>query len=193
MTIQVNKEIMRNSIALFLFMALFQIVHAQTLKDEWVICNPQGCQLLDPYYSEGVTITWDGECVNQKAHGYGTLIKYMNGEYESTYEGEFKNGIREGRGKFNHKDGSVKEGTFVNGQLTGKGVMYYTDEGHRYIGNFVNYRMHGNGILTYPNGASKEGFFVSDRFYTGKLISHDGKVSYVQKYEPVVIIPRSVT
>ncbi len=178
---------MRNSIALFLFMALFQIVHAQTLKDEWIICNLQGCQLLDPYYSEGATITWDGECVDQKAHGYGTLIKYMNGEYESTYEGEFKNGIREGRGKFSHKDGTVREGQFVNGQLMGKGTMHSAD-GQKYVGEFVNYRMHGFGIAHFANGAKFEGFIVSDRMYTGKYIDYDGTATYLQAYYPVAKI-----
>ncbi|MBX2913668.1 MAG: hypothetical protein KF856_00215 [Cyclobacteriaceae bacterium] len=173
---------MKNTLALLFFITISTLATAQTLKDEWVTCNSQGCQLLDPYYNDGVTITWDGECINQKANGYGKAIKYQNGEYESTYEGEYKNGIRDGKGKFSHKDGSVKEGHFVNGQLTGQGIMYDT-AGYDYTGNFVNYRMHGYGLLNYPNGASLEGFFVSDRLYTGKMIDQYGRVYYLQKFE----------
>lgn len=176
---------MKKSI-LFLIITLWGnfSIFAQTLKDEWVVCNSDGCKILDTYYSDGVTMEWHGKCVNGKADGHGTLIKYKNGEYESTFEGECKNGIREGQGKFTHKDGSVKEGEFVNAQLTGKGIGYYP-EGHKYIGEFINYRKHGNGIFEYPNGAKFEGFFVADQPYTGKFTDYDGTVTYIQEYYPV--------
>ncbi len=131
-----------------------------TLCDKWVDCGNSG-QLLDPYYSEGVTIKWNGNLKNDKADGFGTAIKYKNGKYESTYEGEYKNGIREGKGKFTHADGSVKTGTFVNGQLTGRGIAE-TEDGHRYDGEFINYRMHGKGKIEYANGASFDGYLVAD-------------------------------
>lgn len=183
---------MKTSCLLFGLLLINFYPTAQTLKDEWVACNPQGCKLLDPYFSEGVTITWDGDCVNGKANGYGKLLKYKHSEYESSYEGEFKNGIREGKGKFTHKDGSVKEGPFVNGQLTGKGTMFSQD-GQKYAGNFVNYRMHGYGEYQFPNGAKFEGFFVSDRMYTGKFTDYDGTVSFIQAYNTVSSISEKTT
>lgn len=154
-----------------------------TLFDKWVPCG-NSCELLDPYYSEGVTFEWVGGCKNGKAHGKGKAIKYKDGKYESTYEGEYKNGIREGRGKFSHSDGSVKEGVFLNGQLCGEGVMD-SDDGITYKGHFVNYRMHGYGILKMPNGFSFEGWFVADQPYTGKMTNYDGTVIYLQKGMPV--------
>lgn len=154
-----------------------------TLCDKWVDCGNSG-QLLDPYYSEGVTIKWNGNLKNGKADGFGTAIKYKNGEYESTYEGEYKNGIREGKGKFTHADGSVKTGTFVNGQLTGRGVAE-TDDGHRYEGEFINYRMHGKGKIEYANGASFDGYLVSDAPYTGKFVNYDGTAFFIQQGEVV--------
>ncbi|HMX00901.1 MAG TPA: trypsin-like peptidase domain-containing protein [Cyclobacteriaceae bacterium] len=170
----------------------FTLAQAQTLKDEWVVCNTQGCKLLDPYFSDGVTLTWEGDCINGKANGFGKLLKYKNGEYESTYEGEFKNGIREGKGKFTHKDGTVREGQFVNGQLMGKGSMYSAD-GQRYSGEFVNYRIHGYGTVYFANGAKFEGFSVSDRMYTGKLTNYDGTITYLQAYYPVSKISEKTT
>ncbi len=155
-------------------------MNSQTLKDEWVVCNSQGCKLLDPYFSEGVSMKWDGPCLNGKANGYGILTKYKNGEFESTYQGDYRNGIREGKGKFSHKDGSVKEGDFVNGQMTGKGVC--TDNnGNKFTGDFLNYRMHGFGKMEYANGSTFEGFFVSDNMYIGKFINFDGKIFYYDK------------
>ena len=138
----------RKIFTLLLLFTLALTTHGQTLKDEWVVCNSQGCKLLDPYYSDGVTMKWEGSCVNGKADGYGKLTKYKDGEYESTYEGEFKNGIRDGKGKFSHKDGTVREGIFINGQMTGKGVMSSND-GQKYSGDFLNYRCHGYGTIEF--------------------------------------------
>lgn len=89
-------------ILLFTFISVTSLLYGQTLKDQWVKCNDNGCELLDPYYSEGVTMEWSGNCSGGKADGFGTLKKYQNGEWESTYEGEFKKGIREGKGVLSH-------------------------------------------------------------------------------------------
>lgn len=172
-------------INIFPFLLFFALTsHSQTLKDEWVVCNTQGCKVLDPYYSDGVTMKWEGPCVNGKANGYGKLIKFKDGKYESTYEGEYKNGLREGEGKFSHKSGSVLECKFINGQAIGYG-KYDLGEGNYYQGEIVNYRKHGKGIMTFANGAKFDGFFVSDRMYTGKYTNYDGKTTYIQKYNSV--------
>lgn len=158
-----------------------------TLNEQWVSCG-NSCKLLDPYYSDGVTFEWTGGCVNGKAHGVGKALKYKNGVLESTYEGEYKNGIREGRGKFTHaSDNSVKEGIFVNGQLTGKGTMT-DDNGNSYIGNFINYRLHGNGKYKMANGGTMKGYFVADRLYTGTYVDHKGQIVYIQEEKPVEAI-----
>lgn len=171
-------------LSLLLLVTMTTTIHGQTLKDEWVVCNIQGCKLLDPYYSDGVTMKWEGSCVNGKANGYGKLTKYKDGEYESTYEGEFKNGIRDGKGKFSHVSGTVLECNFKNGQAVGYG-KYNLGEGNYYEGEILNYRKHGNGIFKGANGSKFEGFFVSDRMYTGKYTGYDGKITYLQKYYSV--------
>ncbi len=127
---------------------------------------------------------WEGSCVNGKANGHGKLTKYKDGQYESTYEGEFNNGIREGKGKFSHISGTILECNFKNGQAIGLG-KYDLGEGNYYEGEIINYREHGNGKKTFANGSKFEGFFVSDRMYTGKYTNYDGKISYLQKYYPV--------
>jgi len=171
-------------LALTILFTLTNPLFSQTLKDEWVVCNTQGCKLLDPYYSDGVTMKWEGSCVNGKADGFGKLTKYKDGQYESTYEGEFLNGIREGKGKFSHKSETILECNFKNGQAIGYG-KYDLGNGNYYNGEIVNYRQHGNGTLKMANGSKFEGFFVSDRMYTGKFTNFDGKVTYIQKYFPV--------
>jgi S1-C subfamily serine protease/antitoxin component YwqK of YwqJK toxin-antitoxin module len=174
----------RNIFTLLLLFTITLTTHGQTLKDEWVVCNNQGCKLLDPYFSDGITMKWEGSCVNGKANGYGKLTKYKDGEYESTYEGEFQNGIRHGKGKFTHIDKTVAVGNFKDGQLTGYGTRT-SEDGTKYEGEFINYRQHGNGTMTFANGAKFEGFFVSDIMYTGKYTNYDGKITYIQQYYPV--------
>ena len=160
-----------------------------TLEDKWVDCG-NNTQLLDPYYSPGVTFTWTGSSKGGKANGQGVATKYVNGKFESKYEGTYRNGIREGKGTFTHMDGSVKTGTFVNGQLTGKGTVK-DENGNSYEGDFINYRMHGNGTLRWGNGSTFVGYLVNDAPYTGKYTSYTGNVTYIQKGEPVERITES--
>lgn len=154
-----------------------------TLNEQWLNAG-EGVKLLDPYYSPGVTIIWDGPSKGGKAHGTGKAKKYKNGELESTYVGEYKNGIREGKGTFTHADGSTKKGTFIGGQLMGHGTME-ADNGQSYDGEYVNYRAHGQGKGKWGNGSTFEGFWVSDEPYTGKYTHYDGTVFYIQESEPV--------
>ena len=175
----------RTWLTLLILLALPFICRAEdevyTLNEQWVECG-NGVQLLDPYYITGVTIKWDGPSKNGKAHGKGTATRYIDGEKTSTYIGEYKNGVREGKGSVELPDGSVQKGTFVDGQLIGKGTMTM-ENGDVYEGEFVNYQMHGNGKLKMGSGATFEGFFVDNDPYTGKLTSYDGTVYYIQDGE----------
>lgn len=154
-----------------------------TLEDKWVDCG-NGTQLWDPYYSAGVTFTWTGSAKGGKADGQGTATKYVNGKFESKYEGTYRDGIREGKGSFTHMDGSVKTGNFTDGQLTGRGTA--TDQsGNSYEGNFINYHMHGTGTINWGNGSSFVGYIVNDTPYTGKYTSYTGDVAYIQNGELV--------
>lgn len=152
---------------------------SQTLKDEWVISMNNNCKILDPYFSEGVTMKWEGGCLEGYAHGTGVLTKFSNGEFESTFEGNYNNGVREGMGKFTHKDGSVAIGNFIDGQLIGYGSRTMED-GEKYEGEFINYRQHGKGQYIYSNGRIFDGFWVSDQPYTGKYTNVNGTIEYLQ-------------
>jgi S1-C subfamily serine protease/antitoxin component YwqK of YwqJK toxin-antitoxin module len=175
----------RNSILLFLLLTTFisfsqtLITSAPTLQDQWVECNKNSCKIMDPYFLDGNTMEWEGSCINGKANGFGKVIKYLKGIYESTYEGSYVNGIREGKGKFSHYTGTTLECDFINGQAIGTGT-YTLPGGNKYIGEIFNYRQHGLGTLYFANGSKFEGFFVSDNQYTGKYTKYDGTVKYIQ-------------
>ena len=129
---------MKCLIGFFFFVSICDCLFAQTLKDEWVVVNQQGCKVLDPYFSDGVTMKWDGSCVNSKANGFGKMLKYKDGEYESTYEGEYNNGIR----KITLQNNTAHVSTFIvgasagaslSGMTTGMNAMYISDTGRSII------------------------------------------------------------
>ena len=90
--------------------------------------------------------------------GYGKFI-YENGDY---YIGEFKNGLRNGKGILYCKNGKIKhEGDWINDKYEGYG-KYIFENGNYYIGEFKNCLRYGQGMLYYKNGNIKyEGDYVN--------------------------------
>jgi hypothetical protein len=81
-----------------------------------------------------------------------------------------------GKGKRTYLDGSVWEGTFVNGEFAGKGTKILADgtieEGYFSVGS-----LHGKGKVTIPKGDTIEGFFQNGKLNGyGKITHHDGTV-----------------
>jgi hypothetical protein len=170
-------------ILLTLFALCAASTQAQIIKYKWVDCNENECRVMDPYYVEGETLTWTGDCLDRTAHG--TLTKYVNGEFESSYTGEYVKGIREASfGTYKEKDKSTMIGSFINGQLVGKGQKTYAD-GSVYLGEFLNYKPHGMGVMEYPSGTIFEGYFVSDNPYTGTYTDMLYQKQRIQRYKLV--------
>ena len=169
------------------------MLFARNLEDKWILCSNINCQILDPYYEDGVSFTWDGEVVNNKAHGQGTAVRYINNQLHSTFVGTYDNGIRVGRGTITWADGREMECDFVNNQATGKGTISFMN-GDTYTGDFINYIMHGNGVYEKANGVIMEGSFVTGRLYTGKMtLINDSVVYYYRGYESLEEIADSVS
>ena len=85
-------------------------------------------------------------------------------EYEDgTYIGEFNQDLKEGRGRFEYKNGDIYTGEWKNDQMEGKGV-YTFNNGNIYEGEFKNNKQNGKGILLYSEGKCKfEGDFVDGK------------------------------
>ena len=62
------------------------------------------------------------------------------------YDGEYKNGVKEGNGIYYYPSGEKYEGEFVNGVKEGKGVFYWKN-GNKWEGYFRNNQMNGEGIF----------------------------------------------
>ena len=104
-------------------------------------------------------ISKDIHQLNNDINNNISIQNYFSGE---RYEGELKNGKREGRGVFYFKDRSRYEGDWKNGVKEGKGIIYF-NSGSRYEGDCINDFMEGKGIFFYNNGDRYEGDFKNDK------------------------------
>lgn len=59
-----------------------------------------------------------------------------------TYEGEYANEKKHGRGKYSSANGDVYEGDFVEGKKSGQGVFTYAS-GNVYTGEYANGKQNG--------------------------------------------------
>ena len=84
--------------------------------------------------------------------GYGVML-FTNGD---RYDGEFKNGDRNGCGTFTFANGRQYMGQFSNDQFNGVGV-WQLETGDRYVGQFRNSKCHGWGTFLAIDGSSKSG------------------------------------
>lgn len=75
----------------------------------------QECKVLLP----SIAGTYEGECNKSKANGKG------RSKGIDSYEGQFKNGLPEGLGKYTWQNGNWYEGGFKAGKRNGEGSMHY--------------------------------------------------------------------
>ena len=70
-------------------------------------------------------------------------IKY-NSDGEIEYEGDIKDGLKEGKGIYYWTSGSRYEGDWKNNEPNGKGIKYFAN-GERYEGDYEGDFMHYGG------------------------------------------------
>ena len=103
-------------------------------------------------------------------------ITYPDG---SVYEGPVQNNKKVGDGVYTYAvDGSKYVGAFANDKPNGHGVLTFAD-GTIVEGNFSDGDVSGEAVIQYPNGIVYRGPVVSRRLRhgTGTVTSADGKTS----------------
>ena len=114
-----------------------------------------------------------GEFKDGLRHGKGIMIF----DYGDRYEGDWKNDKREGKGIFYFKDDSRYEGDYKNNKRNGIGVLYFVD-GDRYEGGFKNGNLDGKGIFYFKNGDREMGDYLNGEPIGKHVILHsDGIVT----------------
>ena len=132
----------------------------------------------------------EGDCVN----GQGTIV-YATGH---KFSGEFKDGVRHGKGVFlmpggrkivgvwenneiregtyTQPDGTTYEGHWMFRERNGQGTLTFPD-GRKYIGEFKSDQRHGKGTLIYPDGRKYVGDFnYGERSGFGTMTYPDGRI-----------------
>jgi hypothetical protein len=104
----------------------------------------------------------------------GTITFPVN-DYESreTYVGKINKytmQLNDPEGELTWKDGRTYKGNFVDGKITGKGLMRY-DNGDFYEGDFMNGKMTGKGTFTHSDGEIYKGDLLNEKYH-GKGIYH---------------------
>lgn len=131
--------------------------------------------------------TYFGQVKDGKAHGKG---RYFDSNGNLIFEGEFKNNLYDGNGKYysiesvHGEEGSVLcyEGEFEKGKYSGQGKLYFTSGERKgelfYEGDFYKNKYNGQGTLYYSEDHIYEGGFAeSEKHGFGKeiYINSEGK------------------
>lgn len=114
--------------------------------------------------------------------GYAKMeIKADQGDFKKgVFEGQFINGVIEGKGSFKSVDGLTSyTGDFKNNLPHGKGTLIR--EGSTYEGHFENGLKTGYGVLT-NSSISYHGNFEDDQF-EGDGIWESSKDDFIMRYE----------
>jgi hypothetical protein len=78
-----------------------------------------------------------------------------------TYDGEWKEDKKHGRGVHTWPDGNKYDGEFKDGKLHGRGVWTWAD-GDKYDGEFKDSKFNGRGVWTWADGWSYWGEFKEE-------------------------------
>ena len=119
---------------------------------------------------------YNGEFKDGKKQGKGVYI-WVNGD---KFDGDFANDQVSGRGRWEFASGDVYVGEVLNAVMVGKGVLV-AKNGDKYDGLFADGKPHGQGIYLFANGDKFEGSMVA-----GKL---SGKGVYTSKGGDKFVVP----
>ncbi len=119
---------------------------------------------------------YNGEFRDGKKQGKGVYIWANN----DRFEGDFSNDQASGKGKWEFASGDSYTGDVLNAVMVGKGVLV-AKNGDRYEGLFADGKPHGQGTYVFANGDKFEGGMVA-----GKM---SGKGTYTNKRGDRLVVP----
>ena len=88
-----------------------------------------------------------------------TLGPYVFLCSKAIYEGQWKNGSRNGVGKQYWEDGCIYKGEWKDDKTNGRGHLIGVD-GDIYTGDWVDDRAHGKGKYIHADGSTYEGDWI---------------------------------
>jgi hypothetical protein len=149
---------------------------------------PKLCISGDCYNGYGkfgfTNAVYEGYFKNGKREGKGKTIAWDGG----IYEGDYVDGLPNGKGKYTFSDGSVYDGDWVDGNKTGKGKYVWGKgkwEGEYYEGDWVDFSRTGYGKYTKKDGTIQEGRFLNNVFQGSEVASSNTKVNSQSSTTPI--------
>mmetsp|Transcript_84211 Transcript_84211/g.234902 ORF Transcript_84211/g.234902 Transcript_84211/m.234902 type:complete len:303 (-) Transcript_84211:174-1082(-) len=103
--------------------------------------------------------TYVGQWVNDLQAGYGVETWTSDG---AKYEGDFKEGTKDGFGKYSWPNGHVQYGAWKNGMMDGR-AEFRGNDGNKFQGTWADDRKTGIGKYMWANGEIYEGQYVQDQ------------------------------
>ena len=129
------------------------------LDDGW-IKSTNGCLVYEGSLEATDSLTWKGDCFENKINGFGVMEKFSNNEFIYKYEGNYINGEKLGLGKQTSFNGSVYEGEFY-------------------------YEPHGSGKKENPDGSSFYGIFSLGKPFSGIKTSRTSGIQYLLEFDVI--------
>lgn len=121
---------------------LFLVIKSpgQSPNGQFIKDKQKGCLVWVASYnpSDSLTISWDGNCNDMKADGYGTMKWYIKNIEVAKFIGNVQKGNQNGEGKFIFPNGMVQQGHFVDGILNGHEKIIFPDTTKKIEGNFYD-------------------------------------------------------
>jgi len=93
------------------------------LPPDWITTANQACKVWNAQPQPDQSVTWSGACVDGLASGKGVLRWTQSGKLDLQYEGEYKEGKRNGPGVLT-VDGFSVEGVWMDDNL----ILSRTDD-----------------------------------------------------------------
>jgi hypothetical protein len=128
----------------------------------WSVDARSGCWLWNARPRPDEVVRWGGVCGPDGRAGGRGVAEWSSAGKVARYEGDYRDGKRDGRGVQTLVNGDRYEGEFRDDKLHGHGVYTFAD-GTRYEGEFRDDNFNGRGVLTGANGDRYEGEFRDDR------------------------------
>ena len=114
--------------------------------------------------------------------GISARIAFPDG---TIYEGEFVDGTISGHGEMSYANGDTYIGEYASSKRNGEGT-YTWAFGDTYIGDWTNDKMNGNGKYTFASGVVLSGVFKSNEFLSGEYFS-DNFVFLIDQERPASV------
>ncbi|MBF0274592.1 MAG: hypothetical protein HQK84_05105 [Nitrospinae bacterium] len=123
---------------------------------------------------------YKGEWLNGKRHGKGVFTDGSGFEYN----GEWENDKKHGKGVEKQlPEFYVYEGDFKDGMRSGKGTAFYGNKSNKYTGDWENNKRHGTGTMVWINDEGKidryEGEWKNDQRDGNGMRQYENGITYI--------------